>query len=70
MNALMKLILDSCLTNAGAQVRGNACLGLIHHPSIARDDIPVLTKLLDDPDPHVRRHAASALTSIRGSGSN
>jgi len=67
---LLHAIIESCLTNSDAVVRGNACLALIHAPRAARKDIPVLTKLLDDADAHVRKHAASALNSITNSGSN
>lgn len=68
MGSLIQTVVESCLTNTDATVRGNACLALIHDPRSARKDIPVVTRLLDDPDLKVRRHAASLLTSIQGSG--
>gem|GEM_PF-4253766 len=68
MAPLTQTIIHSCLTNSDATVRGNACLALIPHPRLGHAAVPVLASLLNDPDPKVRKHAASALRSIQNSG--
>ena len=65
---LLRTVIESCLTNSDAVVRGNACLALIHDPKAARKDMPALTKLLDDADADVRKRAGSAIKSITNSG--